>query len=376
LHPRLLANVQGSTDRTARTIAVSVICATRNRASSTLPRALQSIRDQSFRDVEVLVVDDGSDRTTHDEYERLWTELDDRFVLHPIRPSGSPGGGPSQARNHGISLARGEFVAFLDDDDWWAASDHLTVAVEALRRTGADYYFTNMQGIRDERVVMPDWYPDSPRLTAGRRVTANPPVYEVARHHFIDVMHHHFVHPDNSLVRRAVLLQAGGFFERVIYAEDYEMMMRIIDRTERILYRPDCVVRYRLPVADSISLTQSEEDQHLQVLFGTQHVRLKCQHPLVRRCARAREGWTLRLLARDLQRRSEPLAALSFAWQALCTYPTLGAVACFAESVRRLAARGSPGRVRSNPKTDTVSHSDLDPRQEVRRSDDFCTRPL
>ena len=325
----------------AANIVVSVICATRNRALSTLPRALQSIRDQSFRDFEVLVVDDGSDRTTFDEYERLWTELDDRFVLHSSRPPGSPRGGPSQARNAGIPLTRGEFVAFLDDDDWWAAADHLAVGVEALRRTGADYYFTNMQGIRGERVVIPDWYPDCLQLTAGRRVTTEPAVYEVAFHHFIDVMHHHMIHPDNSMVRRTVLLQAGGFFERVIFAEDYELMMRIVDRTQRILYRPDCVARYRLPVADSVSLTESQEDHHLQILFSTQNVRLKCQHPLVRRCARAREGWTLRELARDLQQRREPVAALSFAWQALCIYPTMGAVAFFAESLRRLAAHGS-----------------------------------
>jgi glycosyltransferase involved in cell wall biosynthesis len=332
---------------TERPPVVSILCATRNRAS-TLARALRSIREQSFQDYEVLVLDDGSDEATFAQYDRLWHELDDRFTVHRIRPAGARGGGPSQARNHGIRLSQGQFIAFLDDDDWWIRPDHLSVAIDAMQSKGADYYFANMQGIRDDEILVRDWYPDSPQLTAGVIVNDAPRVYEVPLRAFLEVMQHHFVHPDNSIVRRELLLSVGGFFERVVFAEDYDLMMRIADRCQRILYRPDHVSMYRLPVADSISSTESRQDQTLQVLFCAQHVRLKSERSLVRRCARAREGWTLRELAKGLQDENRSLAALSYAWQAVCIYPTAGAAAFLLKSTLKAAMPGaSSSRVRA-----------------------------
>ena len=257
---------------------VSVICATRNRAH-TLERALLSIRAQSHRCFEVLVLDDGSDEQTFVEYERLWKRLDGRFSLHKIRPSGSRGAGPSQARNFGIPLAKGTYVAFLDDDDWWSGEDHLAVAVAAMSATHADYYFVNMQGVRGEENVIPDWYHDAPLLTRGRRVHNTPPVYEVPLSAFVKVMQHHLVHPDVAVVRRDVLTKVGGFFERVVFGEDYDLMMRLVDAAGLILYRPDVVVSYRLPTGDSISLTESKQAQTLQRLSCAQHVRSVCRSP-------------------------------------------------------------------------------------------------
>ena len=315
---------------------VSVICATRNRAQ-TLARALSSIRQQSHQCFEVLVLDDGSDAGTFLEYERLWKDLDGRFSLHRIRPSGSRGAGPSQARNFGIPLAKGTYVTFLDDDDWWSGEDHLAVAVAAMRATDADYYFANMQGVRGEETVIRDWYHDAPLLTRGPRVHDHPPVYEVPLAAFVRVMQHHLVHPDVAVVRRDLLTRVGGFFERVVFGEDYDLMMRLVDKARLILYRPDVVVSYRLPTGDSISLTESKQDQTLQRLSCAQHVRTKCINPLVRRCARAREAWSLRELSAELAAEKRAQSALSFAWQAFCAYPTLGAGWFLSRSLARAA---------------------------------------
>ena len=322
---------------TGTTELVSILCATRNRAH-TLERALLSIRQQSHQCFEVLVLDDGSDERTFVEYEQLWTKLDDRFVLHRIRPSGSRGAGPSQARNFGIPLAKGTYVTFLDDDDWWSGDDHLAVAVKTMAATGADYYFANMQGVRGEDTVIADWYHDAPLLTRGPRVYETPRVYEVPLAAFVRVMQHHLVHPDVAVVRRDLLTAVGGFFERVVFGEDYDLMMRLVDKARLILYRPDVTVSYRLPTGDSISLTESKQDQTLQRLSCTQHVRTKCTNPLVRRCARAREAWSLRELADDLAAKKRPRSALSFAWQAFCAYPTLGAGLFLSRSLARAAS--------------------------------------
>ena len=91
---------------------VSVIIPTHNR-SALLIRAISSVLSQSYDTLEIIVVDDNS---TDDTRERVG-QIDDRRIRY-IRHSSNKGG--SGARNTGIRMARGEYTAFLDDDDeWW-----------------------------------------------------------------------------------------------------------------------------------------------------------------------------------------------------------------------------------------------------------------
>lgn len=89
---------------------VSVIIPTHNRAAL-LPRAVRSVLAQTFQDFEIIVVDDGTESVTP-----ILKNFDDTRI-HYIKNEGRHGGGA--ARNRGIKEARGEFVAFLDDDDEW-----------------------------------------------------------------------------------------------------------------------------------------------------------------------------------------------------------------------------------------------------------------
>ena len=119
---------------------VSIVTATRNRPD-VLRRALASIRSQTFEQYEVIVVDDGSRSDVQGEYEDIWRSLDQRFLLVREGPPGGPGSGPGVSRNRGLELARGEYVAFLDHDDFWLRPDHLSVGVAALGEADGDYFF-------------------------------------------------------------------------------------------------------------------------------------------------------------------------------------------------------------------------------------------
>jgi len=88
----------------------SVVIPTYNRFSL-LKRAVGSVLGQSLVDFELLVIDDGSTDQTKDW---LKTLRDAR-----CRAFFQPNGGVASARNKGVQQARGEFVAFLDSDDWW-----------------------------------------------------------------------------------------------------------------------------------------------------------------------------------------------------------------------------------------------------------------
>jgi glycosyltransferase involved in cell wall biosynthesis len=90
----------------------SVIIPVYNRAETVLP-TLESVRAQTFRDFECIVVDDGSK-----DGEEL-RELVDAIADPRFRYVRRENGGASAARNTGIDQAKGEFVAFLDSDDRW-----------------------------------------------------------------------------------------------------------------------------------------------------------------------------------------------------------------------------------------------------------------
>lgn len=101
----------GETSRTGRCRrpVISVVIPTHNRPLW-LRRAVDSALGQSFREIEVIVVDDGS--TPPAELDAL---QDPRLrILHHDTPRGG-----AAARNTGVSAAQGEFIAFLDDDDLW-----------------------------------------------------------------------------------------------------------------------------------------------------------------------------------------------------------------------------------------------------------------
>ena len=105
-------------------------------ARETLKRCLDSILGQSFRDLELIVVDDGST----DETPRICDEYaaaDERVrVLH------QPNGGVSRARNAGIDAARGERLAFVDADDHLLPEAYETM-LRALEETGAETVLCN-----------------------------------------------------------------------------------------------------------------------------------------------------------------------------------------------------------------------------------------
>jgi len=92
---------------------VSVVVPTRNRAQR-LPGAVASVLDQTYRHLEVVIVNDASTDATAEVIEDL-ADRDERIrVVHLPRRRGAPG-----ARNAGVVAATGEFVALLDDDDRW-----------------------------------------------------------------------------------------------------------------------------------------------------------------------------------------------------------------------------------------------------------------
>ncbi len=201
---------------------VTVIIPTFNRAGL-LPRALKSALEQSYRPLEVIVVDDRSD----DETPELLARWRDRSpeLLTVIRHEKNLG--VSAARNTGLRAGRGEFVAFLDSDDEWlpgkleAQVDYLTEnAEEALVQT-------------QER-----W------MRRGRRVNPGRKHLKKAGDIFIDSVALCLISPSAVMLRRSLMEEVGGFDESLPAAEDYDLWLRILARRPAGLIDRELVIRH------------------------------------------------------------------------------------------------------------------------------------
>lgn len=115
---------------------ISVIIPTYNR-ESTIKRSVQSVLNQTYRDIEIIVVDDGSSDST---YAILESIHDTRLRYEKVDHNR----GACAARNHGIELAKGDYISFQDSDDVWLPNK-LERQFTMLIESEADIIFCTMQ---------------------------------------------------------------------------------------------------------------------------------------------------------------------------------------------------------------------------------------
>lgn len=308
---------------------ITVAIATRNRAPS-LGRLLRCVRDQDLHDFECLVLDDGSSPETIAAYDEIWRGLDGRFQLH-LRDAGDrQPGGPSRMRNKGIALARGKYVAFCDDDDLWVRSDHLSTAVRLMTEHGADLFFAAMQTAAHGKIVDPDLYAPARSTLQQVAVPGEPDIFLVAQDNMHALLRHRTLHTDTVVAARALLYDAGLYWEKTNLAEDRDLSFRIIDRASKILFRSTAVGE--LDVSHHVSLyrTFAHQEKALFAHLATLHSEIEVRSPQIRRLARAIRAWDLLDLTRAAIADGRKQHAREFAIQSFLLHPTMSAVRLYA----------------------------------------------
>ncbi|MCM0611839.1 glycosyltransferase [Marinobacter sediminum] len=205
---------------------VSVVTPTYNRARF-LPDAVASVLAQTYADLELIVVDDGS--------------VDDtRKVLEPFLADGrvryfyQENQGQSHARNHALEQATGDFIAFLDSDDLWAPGK-LERQLAVLQANPDVDIVHGDEAMIDERGAVIS-------LENMRRYSGS-----ITRYLLAD----NSVSITTALVRRRCFYEMGGFDTSVGVADDYELWLRFSARY-LFHYEPGIVASYRV-MADQIS---------------------------------------------------------------------------------------------------------------------------
>jgi|HubBroStandDraft_1064217.scaffolds.fasta_scaffold170461_1 glycosyltransferase involved in cell wall biosynthesis len=220
---------------------VSVILPTYNNCHFVV-EALESVLSQSFGNLEVIVVDDGST----DETLSALKPYRDSIVLIEILNRG-----PAGARNAGISHATGEFIAFLDSDDLWLPEkiEQQTAYLTAHPDTGVVFC-------------------DSEAFGSGRhaRCGGRADTWTQSGTTFETLLTHRPIALSSVIVRRSCLDTTGLFDESLIGAEDYNLFLRL-SRTFTFGYIDRVMVRKRSHdnnLSDDLSCMHLDEISNLQ----------------------------------------------------------------------------------------------------------------
>ncbi len=254
------AQREGAGARLAPSITV-VIC-TRDRPEL-LEACLESVRAQTYPRFDILVVDNGTTQPT----QPLCTRLGVEWIAAPIP-------GLTRARNVGVRAARGELVAFIDDDSiveagWLDALVAALIATDAAAVSGKVRY---MRAIEDTRVM-------SGQEAVGQYVRA-PTVFDRATPGwFVLACFGGMGDGGNMAFRRAALLDGPQFDERIgrgrplDSGDEHVLFAKLIARGLRIVHAPGAVVRHPSPATPCLQAARRYSDlrssiSHLLFVWG------------------------------------------------------------------------------------------------------------
>jgi glycosyltransferase involved in cell wall biosynthesis len=190
---------------------VSVVIPTRDR-TALLKDALESVGRQTYRNWEAVVVNDGGEDISG-VIGSLPKDVAGKIAALRLEVPG----GAANARNRGIDAARGEVIAFLDDDDLYLPT-HLETLVAGLRESGAGVAFTLAAKV-EERVV------DGKRVEAERGILF--PGYRYSRSLLLV---RNFIPVDNWGIRKACFEQCGAFDAMLPCLEDWDLLLRLSEK--------------------------------------------------------------------------------------------------------------------------------------------------
>lgn len=220
---------------------VSVIIPVYNR-ESTIKRAIDSVLNQTYRNIELIVVDDGSTDSTMNILRQVEGE---KIII-----IGQDHKGANAARNLGIENAKGEYIAFQDsDDEWMPEKLEKQIAYMIANEHEACYCAFYMCG-KDGHNIIPSNYLDKERLEKG---LANV------------LKDGNVVSTQTLVINQNIVAEIGMFDEDMPRLQDYEYVLRII-RKKQIGYVDEPLVRVHYS-ADSISNDDEKLEEAYYMLY-------------------------------------------------------------------------------------------------------------
>ena len=271
---------------------VSVVIPAYN-AEEFISEALDSVFSQTYRPIEIIVVDDGSTDRTKEMVKNFIRNVrdnsnksrqrGDRTLTEPIELKYiyRQNGGPSSARNNGIKTSKGEYIAFLDADDLWM-KDKLREQVRLIKEHSdialvfGDVRRFPVTGLMDSSLFERRNYSEA---------FFGSPLYVLDA--YKKILHGNFALTGSVIIRRKCLEEAGMFDEELRFAEDWDLWLRVALKYSIGYTRKICLMRrYH---KENISKALSKDNRELSV------VRVLKKHEKMYKDFLANEGIDLKL---------------------------------------------------------------------------------
>lgn len=276
---------------------ISVIIPTYNRARL-IERALRSVLDQTVKDLEVIVADDGS----ADDTEAVLNRIDDSRLRYIRLPQNN---GAGAARNAGIDQARGEYIAFQDSDDQWFPQK-LEIQLQQLQSTGADMVFCafQRQSASGEMTIVP------PKAIRPGRVSRKQLLYD------------NFITPQALLGKRDCFIK-NRFDETMPALEDWELVLRLAQQYD-IRYYDDVLVQL-YEQEDSLTRSLEKGAQAVEIIWQKYKDEIETDKTIFQHF----------MLTRESYRRSCGQPCFEMYWQAISSKHSLSTnAALFVRALR------------------------------------------
>lgn len=301
----------------------SIVVPTRNRVDW-LRRCLQGIDEQRYSNYEVVIIDDGSDDDVADAYRAMTTALGERFRLIFANTDSRHRMGPSAVRNWGIEQARGQYIAFCDDDDYWIADDLLATAASALASTDADLFFSDQKAVSGEKTLYDSSFRRVRATLQDKQQLDELDVYAVSATQMLSFPD--YAHLNITIARKALLDDIGRFWLETRYAEDVDLFVRLCDQAKGILFRPVVCSVHNAPMnhsRESASKAVGDVNRRLLETSVYWHLLAVCKSDPALNYASAALNANTKLLTQELEQAQSPRAAAAVARMAWGAKPSL-----------------------------------------------------
>lgn len=288
-------------------MTVSVVIPTHNRCAL-LGRAIDSVLKQTYPVKEIIVVSDGSEDETDNIMDKYCAQYSN-VHYHSYHP----GRGGNYARNYGIKISTGKYVAFLDDDDEWHA-DKIEKQIALIRNDNEiGIVCTAINNIHvsaktQNRYIPPALY-DSKRLILMKNCIGS---------------------TSTVLVERELFNRVGYFDEKLSACQDYDMWIRLCQVTKVGVVKEPCVEYFNYDSVKQISgntqkyiLAHKMMDEKYQEEINEFTKSEKAQ----RKCI-----WSMAVSKRGM-RNGQKKIAIQYALKALSARPCKNSVVCLVASL-------------------------------------------
>ena len=204
---------------------VSVVMATYRREEA-LKNALESLVNQTYNNIEIILVDDNANKEWNDKVKMIVDETNKVYPIIYIKNEINKGS--AKTRNIGINKASGEYITFLDDDDLYMPNK-IKNQVNHMIEKNSDFSITDLELLNEN----------------GRRIETRTREYikdtsnkSLFKYHLM----HHMTGTDTMMFRREYLLSIGGF-PGIDVGDEFYLMQRAISGDGKFSYLPVCDIK-------------------------------------------------------------------------------------------------------------------------------------